>query len=229
MTWGNEKSEVIFTLIAERYERRSLGIASNLVISQWECIFANPMSTAAAIDRVVHHAVILEFDVPGYWTDAALRVSHGALAAAPEVGRIVIVWATIASSQPRLRNLAYLEPDPIVEDDDPVGSSECETQDLEERPPSPRQLALWKTVQEARVQCISPREIARQLGVSRNTVRKYARALAQPTNRRHNRGAQASAPIDLQTTVLTNSLSINPTESLDNDTVGTTKDSVLQA
>ena len=64
LTWGNEKSEVIFTLIAERYERRSLGIASNLVISQWECIFANPMSTAAAIDRVVHHAVILEFERP---------------------------------------------------------------------------------------------------------------------------------------------------------------------
>ena len=42
------------------------GIASNLVFSQWEHIFANPMATAAAIDRVVHHSVILEFDVPSY-------------------------------------------------------------------------------------------------------------------------------------------------------------------
>ena len=56
---------------AERYERRSLGITSNLVFSEWERIFANPMATAAAIDRVVHHSVILEFDVPSYRTDAA--------------------------------------------------------------------------------------------------------------------------------------------------------------
>ena len=68
---GAEESEVLFTLIAERYERRSLGITSNLVFSEWERIFANPMATAAAIDRVVHHSVILEFDVPSYRTDAA--------------------------------------------------------------------------------------------------------------------------------------------------------------
>ncbi len=50
---GAKESEVLFTLIAERYERRSLGITSNLVFSEWERIFANPMATAAAIDRVV--------------------------------------------------------------------------------------------------------------------------------------------------------------------------------
>ena len=48
-----------------------LGITSNLVFSEWERIFANPMATAAAIDRVVHHSVILEFDVPSYRTNAA--------------------------------------------------------------------------------------------------------------------------------------------------------------
>ena len=68
---GAEESEVLFTLIAERYERRSLGITSNLVFSQWEHIFANPTATAAAIDRVVHHSVILEFDVPSYRTGVA--------------------------------------------------------------------------------------------------------------------------------------------------------------
>ena len=67
---GAEESEVLFTLIAERYERRSLGITSNLVFSEWERIFANPMATAA-IDRVVHHSVILEFNVPSYRTGAA--------------------------------------------------------------------------------------------------------------------------------------------------------------
>ena len=82
---GAEESEVLFTLIAERYERRSLGITSNLVFSEWERIFANPMATAAAIDRVVHHSVILEFDVPSYRTDAAQQ--RGETAAAEEVNR----------------------------------------------------------------------------------------------------------------------------------------------
>ena len=68
---GAEESEVLFTLIAECYERRSLGITSNLVFSEWEKVFANPMATAAAIDRIVHHSVILEFDLPSYRTNAA--------------------------------------------------------------------------------------------------------------------------------------------------------------
>ena len=68
---GAGESEVLFTLIAERYERRSLGITSNLVFSEWEKVFANPMATAAAIDRIVHHSVILEFDVPSYRTAVA--------------------------------------------------------------------------------------------------------------------------------------------------------------
>ncbi len=68
---GAEESEVLFTLIAERYERRSLGITSNLVFSQWEKVFANPMATAAAIDRIVHHSAILEFDMPSYRTGVA--------------------------------------------------------------------------------------------------------------------------------------------------------------
>ena len=65
---GTDEAEVLFTLIAERYERRSLGISSNLVFSEWDKIFPNPMATAAAADRIVHHAVVLEFDVPSYRT-----------------------------------------------------------------------------------------------------------------------------------------------------------------
>jgi DNA replication protein DnaC len=56
-----EEAEVLFTLMAERYERKSLLITSNLVFSQWDRIFRDPMTTAAAVDRLVHHAVILEF------------------------------------------------------------------------------------------------------------------------------------------------------------------------
>ena len=68
---ASEESEVLFILIAERYERRSLGITSSLVFSEWEKVFANPMATAVAIDRIVHHSVILEFDVPSYQTNKA--------------------------------------------------------------------------------------------------------------------------------------------------------------
>jgi DNA replication protein DnaC len=55
-----EEMEVLFTLLAERYERRSVMITSNLVFSKWEQIFKDPMTTAAAVDRLVHHSVILE-------------------------------------------------------------------------------------------------------------------------------------------------------------------------
>ena len=57
-----EEMEVLFTFLAERYERRSLMISSNLVFSKWDQIFKDPMTTMAAVDRLVHHAVILEFD-----------------------------------------------------------------------------------------------------------------------------------------------------------------------
>lgn len=56
-----EEAEVLFTMMAERYERQSILITSNLVFSGWDRIFKNPMTTAAAIDRLVHHSVILEF------------------------------------------------------------------------------------------------------------------------------------------------------------------------
>jgi DNA replication protein DnaC len=58
---SRDEMEVLFTLLAERYERRSVVITSNLVFSQWDQIFKDPMTTAAAIDRVVHHSIIIEF------------------------------------------------------------------------------------------------------------------------------------------------------------------------
>ncbi len=48
---------MLFTLLAERYERGSVLISSNLPFSKWEAIFRDPMTTAAAIDRLVHHSV----------------------------------------------------------------------------------------------------------------------------------------------------------------------------
>ncbi len=57
-----QEMEVLFTFLAERYERRSVLITSNLVFSKWDQIFKDPMTTMAAIDRLVHHATILEFN-----------------------------------------------------------------------------------------------------------------------------------------------------------------------
>ncbi len=68
-----EEMEVLFTLLAERYERGSVMITSNLPFSKWEKIFKDPMTTAAAIDRVVHHSVILELNVPSYRMEEAQK------------------------------------------------------------------------------------------------------------------------------------------------------------
>src|SRR5262249_6549979 len=57
-----EEMDVLFTLFAERYERRSVLVTSNLVFSKWDQIFKDAMTTAAAIDRLVHHARILELN-----------------------------------------------------------------------------------------------------------------------------------------------------------------------
>src|SRR5216683_1084298 len=55
-----DEMEVLFTFLAERYERQSVMITTNLVFSEWERIFKDPMTTVAAIDRVIHHCVILD-------------------------------------------------------------------------------------------------------------------------------------------------------------------------
>ncbi len=63
---GREEMEVLFTLLADCYERASIMLTSNLAFSKWEAIFKDPMTTAAAIDRLVHHSVILELNVSSY-------------------------------------------------------------------------------------------------------------------------------------------------------------------
>jgi DNA replication protein DnaC len=63
---NREEMEVLFTLFADRYERGSVMITSNLPFSKWEIIFKDPMTTAAAIDRLVHHSIILELNLNSY-------------------------------------------------------------------------------------------------------------------------------------------------------------------
>ena len=70
---SREEMEVLFRLLAERYERGSVMLTSNLAFSGWEAIFKDPMTTAAAIDRLVHHCVIVELNVPSYRAEQAKK------------------------------------------------------------------------------------------------------------------------------------------------------------
>jgi DNA replication protein DnaC len=84
-----EEMEVVFTLLAERYERGSVLLTSNLPFSKWEGIFKDPMTTAAAIDRLVHHSVIVELNVPSYRLEHArhnVQAVDQETAAAPSSG-----------------------------------------------------------------------------------------------------------------------------------------------
>jgi DNA replication protein DnaC len=73
---SREEMEVLFTLLADRYERGSVWLTSNLPFSKWEAIFKDPMTTAAAIDRLVHHSVILELNLPSYRLEEAKKAKE---------------------------------------------------------------------------------------------------------------------------------------------------------
>ena len=68
---SRDEMEVLFTFLSERYERKSVIITSNLVFSEWDRIFKDPMTTAAAIDRLIHHAVIVEMNGPSIRNEQA--------------------------------------------------------------------------------------------------------------------------------------------------------------
>ena len=80
---SREEMEVLFTLLAERYERGSVLITSNLPFSKWESIFKDAMTTAAVIDRLVHHSVILELNLPSYRVEQAKKSKAAAAIEAP--------------------------------------------------------------------------------------------------------------------------------------------------
>jgi DNA replication protein DnaC len=74
---SREEMEVLFLLLAERYERGSVLLTSNLPFSGWEAIFKDAMTTAAAIDRLVHHSVIVELNVSSYRAEQAKKARKG--------------------------------------------------------------------------------------------------------------------------------------------------------
>ena len=81
---SREEMEVLFLLLAERYERGSVLLTSNLPFSGWEAIFKDPMTTAAAIDRLVHHSVIIELNIPSYRVEHAKKNQQAESQAAGE-------------------------------------------------------------------------------------------------------------------------------------------------
>jgi len=67
------ETSVLFELIAERYERKSIAITANAPFSAWGEVFPDKAMTLAAVDRLVHHATILEMNVESYRRKAAAR------------------------------------------------------------------------------------------------------------------------------------------------------------
>ena len=85
---SRDEMEVLFTFLSERYERRSVIITSNLVFSEWDRIFKDPMTTAAAVDRLVHHSVILEMTGPSIRNEEAKKRGNAPSASNGERGEV---------------------------------------------------------------------------------------------------------------------------------------------
>lgn len=85
-----DEMEVLFTFLAERYERRSVMITSNLVFSQWDKIFKDSMTTAAAIDRLVHHSIIIELSNKSIREEEARKRSGTKLALEEPVSGVMV-------------------------------------------------------------------------------------------------------------------------------------------
>ncbi|MBS2004806.1 MAG: IS21-like element helper ATPase IstB [Cyanobacteria bacterium SZAS LIN-5] len=79
---NREETDVLFVLLAERYERRSIVITSNLPFSQWDQVFKDTVTTMAAVDRLVHHAIVLELNGESYRAQSAANRKERQLPAA---------------------------------------------------------------------------------------------------------------------------------------------------
>ena len=112
-----------------------------------------------------------------------MRATSGALASTPDLGRIVNRLVKHRLTQPQLQSLAALEPASTDKDEGVGVTGEPVVPATKKPEPTPRQLALWKAVQHAKLQGVSLRGIARELGIARNTVRRYAYAASPPANR----------------------------------------------
>lgn len=119
---SRDEMEVLFTFLAERYERRTVVITSNLVFSEWDRIFKDPMTTAAAIDRLVHHAVILEM------TGSSIRIEEAQASHTNEGGNEPTPTPTTAISPDHLDpGAAPTAPGPITTTTTPTTTTPATT------------------------------------------------------------------------------------------------------
>jgi DNA replication protein DnaC len=115
------ETSVLFELIAARYERRSLLITANQPFGDWDRVFPDPAMTVAAIDRLVHHAVIFEMNVESYRRRTALaRQSSDTSAATGRARRAA--RATAASDNPQ-DHAGEANPLPATQDSDTVNNA----------------------------------------------------------------------------------------------------------
>jgi DNA replication protein DnaC len=77
VTKDQAETSVLFELISARYERRSMLITANQPFGEWNRVFPDPAMTLAAIDRLVHHATIVEMNVESYRRRTALERKRG--------------------------------------------------------------------------------------------------------------------------------------------------------
>jgi DNA replication protein DnaC len=77
VTKDQAETSVLFELISARYERRSMLITANQPFGEWNKVFPDPAMTLAAIDRLVHHATIIEMNVDSYRRRSALERKRG--------------------------------------------------------------------------------------------------------------------------------------------------------
>lgn len=70
---NRDETDVLFVLLAERYEKRNIVITSNLPFSKWDQVFKDAVTTMAAVDRLVHHSVVLELNGESYRAETAKR------------------------------------------------------------------------------------------------------------------------------------------------------------
>lgn len=77
ITLHKEAAELLFQVVSECYEQKSLIITSNLEFSQWNVVFGDSKLTAAMIDRIIHHSHIVVFSGPGHRLEESMRRQKG--------------------------------------------------------------------------------------------------------------------------------------------------------
>jgi DNA replication protein DnaC len=109
---SEQETHVLFELIAHRYETGSLIITSNQPFAEWDRIFPDQMMTVAAVDRLVHHASIIEVSSDSYRRKEALARAAGEAATITGPETTTIPPSTTTTSSSSGARTGGVHPDP---------------------------------------------------------------------------------------------------------------------